>query len=89
MFNIDVANIAPPFLRVKPLVHNTLGMKVTKCSSHQFLGALIRKCHAVVNGVGKTTTSLLNHLASVLDIEDLKAHASCNIIDYNKIHFFL
>ena len=56
---------------------HTHGMKVAEHSSHQFLAALIGKCHAVINGVSRMMSSLLNHLASVLnpvEIEDLKAH---------------
>ena len=71
--------IVPPFLRVKPLVRNTLDMKVAECSSHQFLAALIGKCHTVIKGVGRMMSLQLDHLANVLnptEIEDLKAHAS-------------
>ena len=68
--------IVPPF---KPLVRNTLGIKVAECLSHQFLAALIGKCHMVIKGVGRMMPSQLDHLANVLnptEIEDLKGHAS-------------
>ena len=71
--------IVPPFLRVKPLVHNTLGMKVAEHSSHQFLAALIGRCHAVINGVRRMMNSLMDHLVNVLnptEVEYLKAHTS-------------
>ena len=70
--------IVPPFLRVKPLVRNTLGMKVAERSSHQFLAALIGKCHTVINGVGRMK-SIMDHLVNVLnptEVEDLKVHTS-------------
>ena len=39
--------VVPPFLRVKPLVQNTLGLKAAESSSRRFLTALIGKCHTV------------------------------------------
>ena len=61
---------------VKPLVCNTLGMKVAEHSSHQFLAALI---HVIIKVVSRMISLQFDHLASVLnptEIEDLKAHAS-------------
>ena len=53
--------IIPSFLRIKPLVRNTLGMKVAEHSSSQFLAALIGRCHAVIDGVRRMMNSLMDN----------------------------
>ena len=62
--------LSPPFLTVRPLVRNSIGMKITERFARQFLSALIGRGHVVINKMRRSMTSLIEPLPKTLSTDE-------------------